>query len=178
MFGNDERFSFIFRRVGDWGGDSVKSLSNQLVEDEDELINKLINYRKRLRMGSQFTEFGSGYGLCYAGKTNYYVINPEGQLLKCTVNLKSLDNQIGYLEVNGNIKKSNYINKWRYVGGISNVVPEKCRECPMWANCFNSTCPSATLSKGITSTHVCNKLERCLLLIYKGYPDIFKKPNR
>lgn len=174
-FGDDERFSFLFRRVGDWGGSSVKSISDNLVQSDDELTTRLLNYKGSLRLSSQFTEYGPAHGLCYAGRTNHFVINPKGQVLKCTVNLDSPENIVGELEANGDFHSNKNLNKWRYVGGKNNYVPDKCKECAMWANCFNNTCTSATLNRRVTSTPICDQLEKSLTLIYKSYPRMFKK---
>lgn len=174
-FGDDMRFSFLFRRVGDWGGSSVKNISDNLIQSEDELTLRLLNYHGSLRLSSQFTEYGPEFGVCYAGKTNHFVINPKGEVLKCTVNLDSPGNVVGKLGENGEFHTNKNLNKWRYVGGSLNYKPEKCEGCAMWANCFNNTCTSATIKKRVTSTPICNQLERSLILMYKSYPGMFRK---
>ena len=174
LFRDDLRFSFLFRRVGDWGGDTVKTISDNLIDREDALTKRLLEYHGSLRLNSQFTEFGPGYGVCYAGKTNHFVITPTGQVLKCTVRLDEPNNQVGTIRADGSLLATRNLNTWRYVGGINNYIPDKCKECAMWANCFNNTCTSATIQKRVTSTPICNQLESALLLMYKSYPKMFR----
>jgi len=173
-FGDDPRFTYLFRRVGDWGGDEVKKIEGQLIEDENILTKKLLNYKGRLKINTQTTEFTNSYGVCYAGKSHAYVINYDGKVMKCTVNFDDPYNNIGTLRPDGVMEETGNAARWLFCGGYTGKRPERCEECTMWANCYNNTCTSAVMAKGLTSTPICNHLEDNLKLAYKSFPHMFK----
>lgn len=174
FFGGDQRFTYLFRRVGDWGGNEVRKIEEQLIDDENILIRKLLDYKGRLRINNQTTEFTGSYGVCYAGKSHAYVVNYDGKVMKCTVNLDDPCNNIGTLRSDGVIEETGNAAKWLFCGGYTASRPERCEGCTMWANCFNNTCTAAVIAKGLTSTPVCAHLEDNLKLTYKSFPGMFK----
>lgn len=177
-FSNDSRFVFLFKEVGNWGGESVKSISDSLIkgrEDNSErlLIKKLLTLNIKLKLSGQFNFF-SGVTTCYASRMGTYTINPLGKVMRCTVHLNDDFNHLGDLDVNGRLipNKKNYI-KWQYCGHPAENKNEKCKGCSLYANCFGIMCPVPYICNKTTPN--CNGLEHELLAMYTIYPEYFKK---
>ena len=97
-FGNDRRFSFLFRPVGDWGGDRVSQMHPEMITDFSYILDKMAHSKIQLNYGVYYGLLRNG--ICEAAKRNSYVIKPSGEVCKCTC----------LLDVNVNIKM---IKKWK-----------------------------------------------------------------
>ena len=138
-FGSDQRFKWYFRPVGDWGGKSVKKIKDQLLDGNYEIYNALINSKsEKLNHTLQYLWINK-MAICESNQRNYYVINPHGEVLKCTKHLDNPNNKIGYINEKGDlIINGKVLSKW-----ISNSIEEKseCLNCKSYANCFGIQCP-------------------------------------
>ncbi len=169
-FGNDLRFKFYFRPVGDWGGSKVKSIKEQLLNSNYDIYNALMSSSaKNIDYSLQFLWLGN-LGICESNQRNYYVINPYGELLKCTKHLENPNNKVGYINDNGNMVLDNKIlSCW-----ISNSMEKKaeCLNCKSYANCFGIQCPINTNKECDYSETVAKQF---LILQYQCNPDKFIK---
>lgn len=138
-FADDSRFKLYFRPVGDWGGDSVKKIKNQLLDGNYDIYKALLKSNcESLNYGLQYL-WVSKFGICESNQRNYYVINPYGELLKCTKHLDNPNNKIGYIDESGNlVLYEEILAYW-----LCNSIKEKsdCLNCKSYANCYGVQCP-------------------------------------
>ncbi len=151
MFGDDSRFTFLIRPVGDWGGDAVKGISEKLMNrDSFRLIyKKLLESDKCLDM-----TFINGYlqpagSVCYAARRHFYLIRSNGDINKCTCVLDSDYNHIGKLLSDGTMLiDEDKMAKWV---GLPNM--KKCDNCSFMGSCLSDNCPMRKIND--TIPHLC-----------------------
>ncbi len=140
-FLNDKRFKVFFRPVGNWGGETVKSLNSKLLNGNYNIYKALFTsdmQKSIIDFGFQFL-WSENNNLCSANQRNYFVINYNGDVLKCTKYLNNEKNKIGKISKNGNlIIDKTKIAKW--------ILPKtkdisNCLQCKSYANCFSIQCP-------------------------------------
>jgi uncharacterized protein len=173
IFGDDKRFCFLFKEVGNWGGETVNNISDSLLSGRDYLLNKLATLDIKLQLSGQFIFFNRA-PICYAAKKDTYTIGPKGNIMKCTVNLEEDWNNIGILDKSGNIDdmdQSKYM-RWQYGILPNKTVAEKCKDCKLYANCFGISCPIHYIKRG-TATK-CQDIENEMRTMYKYSPELFK----
>lgn len=103
LFGDDKRFMFFVRPVMDWGGDKIDDFKTNLIEEKfyDNIYEKIIS--SNCKLDFIYDEFlVNAGGLCEAGKKNYYIINADGGIYKCTCFFQEYpEMKIGELLENG-----------------------------------------------------------------------------
>lgn len=100
-FGSDLRFSLHPITIGNFGGESVKTM-NLLSSDSHAIESALV---RRFRPESNDgTEIRPEINVCYASKPNHLFVRPSGQLAKCTSALDREDNDIGRLRPDGTLQ--------------------------------------------------------------------------
>lgn len=134
-FKNDERFSFSYHNVGDWGqGDrSEKDCVTLLDYDASFELSMLAN-----SIGysiSLVSYFLNNRFTCYANRMNHYMFNVRGIVQSCTVALYHPKN------VFGNINKC-FINHDKLSQWVIEV-DENCKSCPFVLICKSGHCPMA-----------------------------------
>lgn len=70
--------------------------------------------------------------VCYASKPNAVVIGPNGRLMKCTVHLYNCNNDIGYINVDGEFVI--YSSKEAY--WVNETIDAKCSSCSVFPICL------------------------------------------
>ena len=139
-FSDDSRFSFFFRPVGDWGGDNVKSLCNQMYDTFSfrKIYEKLAGMQSSLNL--KFDRFSPFYDNCTCSSCyeNSYIIGYDGKLYKCSCHFDEPNNEVGKLDVNGNMvldiqKISMWVKKPK--------LKETCKTCFFAPACLNMSCP-------------------------------------
>ena len=162
-FSNNTHFGFFFRPVGDWGGDRVNQIKDSILSDLSAMYEILQKHAEKLDY-SPFLAILKG-NLCYAGMNNHFVVDPDGELFKCTVAFDNPINHVGHLLPNGimNINEGN-LARWIVTENIS----EKCKECFAMSKCLNGTCPlSRIIGNQTTCGYEMNQLDATLTLIIK-----------
>lgn len=106
-FGNDPRFFIFFKAVGNWGGESVKSMG--LIKDSAEVI---AGFEAQLESWGWFAARPYAKNVrpfhpCYAAKPTSFVIRADGSLAKCTVAFNDARNRIGHLNDDGTLQIEN-----------------------------------------------------------------------
>ena len=139
-FGNDERFELLFRVVGDWGGEAVKKISNELCSSLENVYNIILSKNITPFLANSFIK-SLQPGICYAAKRNQLVIGSDGSLYKCTVKFDLEENQIGFLDEGGNLVINNG-NLTNWILPISQVSCPTCNKYPM---CRLNICPAQKL---------------------------------
>ncbi len=140
MFSDDSRFSFYFRPVGNWGGDSVKNLCNNMYDPFSfkNVYEKIliIQTKSNLDFG-RFIPFFNNC-TCSACYENSYVIGYDGKIYKCTCHFDEPNNEVGFLEKEGDIVLDiNKIIKWVRVPELK----KSCKSCFFAPVCLNMSCP-------------------------------------
>lgn len=138
-FGEDKRFTFLFRPVGDWGGNRVENMKN------DILCSTFKSVYTKLQTSKYQLNYRIYYNLlvnpiCEASKRNSIMIKPDGKIGKCTMYLDDKMNDVGYIDKYGKIH-INYNNFTKWVYNFDSI-PEECFSCSFFPSCNNSTCPA------------------------------------
>lgn len=136
-FAEDKRFNFFWKPVGDWGGDTVKSISLCTIEDI------LPQIETNIKNGLDFSPFTNviypGESVCYAAKKNNYVIGSDGIIYKCTVAFDMDENQVGQLNNDGTMSIiEERLNLWVTGHEESDT---NCQSCFFRPSCQGATCP-------------------------------------
>ena len=139
-FSNDLRFTLLFKRVEDLGGESVNTLKDKMDFIHSDLYDKLLSCDSAINYDSYVWSLNAA--ICYAGVKNDYVIAPDGKVMKCTVKLDSERNIIGKLCPDGNMD----IDKHREAVWLMRNNNTACDMCTMSAKCKNSSCPVQSLA--------------------------------
>lgn len=108
----DERFRLHFHALGRWGGPNDKETPVfQSAIDESIAVEKLVaeavsvgclpqqllQFRRDAALGE------SGHAICYAARSNAFVIRSDGRVAKCTVAFEDDRNTVGTLAENGDL---------------------------------------------------------------------------
>lgn len=169
QFGNDKRFSFYFRPVGDWGGDRVKEITDSVVKKENyfTVYKRLAESNIRLNYMMYYTELTNDIDICYAARKNSYIIGSDLQIYKCSVIFDDPLNQIGFIDENGvMVLDESKQAKW-IMTGLKGGNIKKCKSCILKGPCYNSTC-IADQVRGKTEyncPHMYKSLDDFLLLL-------------
>ncbi|MBL0385837.1 radical SAM protein [Tumebacillus sp. ITR2] len=146
-FGKDPRFSVNFFPIGQWGGPnddelpvlSEKQAFTQALSLCETAMDKDLNnaLENRLKPG--------GY-VCYAARSNSFVIGSDGILYKCTVALYNEKNIVGKLQPDGTMK----LNKDNLALWIMNDESEDtgCKTCFFRPACQGASCPLVRIESG------------------------------
>ena len=167
-FGDDRRFNFYFRPVGNWGGDRVKNISDSVFKKSDysKVYAKLAESDLKLNYRMYYLELTKNIDICYASIGNSFIIGSDLQIYKCSVIFDSPENQIGFIDDTGKmILDECKMNKW-VLTGLKGGNLDKCTGCILSEPCYNSTC-IADQVRGISNyncPHMKDGLDSLLLL--------------
>ncbi|MDD3393726.1 MAG: radical SAM protein [Anaerotignum sp.] len=168
-FGDDQRFNFYFRPVGDWGGERVKEIIDYVFEPEQysQIYQELAKLSYPLNYRMYFLELTRNIDICYAAARNSYVIGSDLRLYKCSVIFDNPLKQVGQIRDNGNIYLDNdKISKW-ILSGINASSDTVCKSCLLYGNCHNSACIADQVRdlKIRNCPHMKNSLKELLILL-------------
>lgn len=160
-FKGDNRFSLIFQCVRNWGGEKVKE--EQIVKSEQEVYMKLfLMAREKGVNSSEAISFAPVVGVCQAAQRNGFMIDPKGNLRKCSLAMFNKDtknvDQIGTIDSNGK-KHINEEKLAKWIMGMSEHK-EKCKKCFLFPYCMGGHCP---YSKNILNKDDCNLYNESIL---------------
>lgn len=146
-YGEDDRFSIVVRAVNDMGKEEVKKLNILSGEEKEKLIKEHLEYIEKLKIRCNNIEERNmfvGANQCYAAYKNGYVIRADGKIEKCTVILDCLENEIGYLDLEGNMHLDYEKNKiWNEIN-----LFKDCYSCNKLFYCLNKSCPMQKIKEG------------------------------
>ena len=139
-FGQDPRFSFLFRPAGDWGGERVHGVQDELVSSLDAVYEALLRSEARLNYDINISLMGNS--TCYAADRNSFILGSDGTIYKCTVRFDKEYNRLGRISENGDLLIDyTKLNRWLVQPARKT---EECAACAAWALCRNRTCPAKT----------------------------------
>lgn len=150
-FGDDERFTFLIRPVGDWGGDAVGQMSDKLMNRDSfrAIYDKLIHHPKKLNMTFVDGYLQPGGSVCYAARRYFYLIRANGDINKCTCVLDAEENQLGRITASGKLE----IDEAKMARWVAHNKLPKCSGCNFYGSCFASNCPMR--AKATNAPHLC-----------------------
>lgn len=163
MFDQDSRFTFMFRIVGDYGGDDIKQIQNELLEEPDivyEYLNKSdisLDYRGHYALLTN--------AWCSAAKLNSYTVFVDGSIYKCPNMLGDDRGCVGSLGHNGEFNVDPIkISQWVGVNDNKN----ECATCEFLPLC--NSCPAKKFINGKTGACIMNnsRLDKQLELLTKS----------
>lgn len=144
LFGQDKRFDILVRAVGDWGGETVRTLSLLYQDTADTLIAKHVSYLDKIGMPCQNHQTGLFSQVCYASYPHSVVFRADGRIGKCTVALDHPKNQLGWVDPErGVVINTEMKRRWN----ISDLKPE-CRSCQNVLSCMNMRCKKSEIIDG------------------------------
>lgn len=141
LFGQDKRFDILVRAVGDWGGETVRTLSLLYQDTADTLIAKHVSYLDKIGMPCQNHQTGLLSQVCYASYPNSVVFRADGRIGKCTVALDHPKNQLGWVDPEKGVVIDPEVNRqWSF----SDLKPA-CRRCKNVLQCMNMRCKKSEI---------------------------------
>lgn len=147
LFGQDKRFDILVRAVGDWGGETVHTLSLLYQDTADTLIAKHVSYLDKIGMPCQNHQTGLFSQVCYASYPNSVVFRADGRIGKCTVALDHPKNQLGWVDPEKGVVIDPEVNRqWSF----SDLKPA-CRRCKNVLQCMNMRCKKSEIINNKTS---------------------------
>lgn len=149
---NNQKISMNCQKMGNYGGNSVKLLLTEMIDNDDFIFVHDSLVREGFRV-SQQPVAKAGAGLCSACKPNSFYIDQKGNVLKCSLaiydNRMSTTNRIGFIDSEGNMVIDDKLEKlW-----VVRDIPDRgCQTCKFYPICFNHYCPFRRLN---TSKKIC-----------------------
>lgn len=138
---NDKRFNIIIRCA--WNGKKKEEFSSKQIESKKIMnsvpVNILLQNIGKINFDSEFGMLCAGGYVCYAGKSNSYVVGSDLKIYKCTVHFDDEINKIGYIDNKGNLVVD---QKKLKVWESSRLYDEKtpCFNCKNVLSCLGVGC--------------------------------------
>lgn len=139
-FADDSRFSFFFRPVGNWGGERIKQMCDNIYDSVSfkKIYEKILTVQSKLSLN--FGRFVSFYdnSTCSACYENSYIIGYDGMIYKCSCHFDEPGNKVGFLDCNGTMTLDISKNiRWVKAPALK----ETCKKCFFAPACLNMSCP-------------------------------------
>ncbi len=144
LFGGDDRFSVYVSPVGDWGGESVKTLEFLEGEQKTGLPLEHLAYLDQIGMRRENQDKEPFAQVCYASYPHSMVFRANGKIEKCTVALDHPKNLLGRVDPEQGIILDEAINQLWSFGQLK----QACYTCPDVLSCFNLRCRKGMLVDG------------------------------
>ncbi len=149
-FAHDRRFAVRFRAVGAWGGPNDDVLAVCGIEEKKHAREGLRT--KALEMGLN-PEGGiqemrmPGSQVCYAARPYSFIVGATGKLMKCTVALDEMpENVVGRITPEGEMEL-NDLNFTQWVAPHFET-DSLCKSCYVLPGCQGAACPITRISDG------------------------------
>ena len=139
-FSDDNRFQVYIKIVEDKGGDAINGIANDLLESEKELYDIIARSPHKNNYVNYYQNICSS--ICSAAMRNKHIISPDGIIEKCGHQLFNPITDVGIINEIGQIKYDrNSFSRWI---NVNKERRGKCKDCVLWASCYNSFCPLKT----------------------------------
>jgi uncharacterized protein len=148
-FAGDRRFSMRFRAVGKWGGERDNELETCGVEGK-AFLRQLQGRAAELGLHQDGGVHGiaaPGSQVCYAARPYNYIIGATGTLMKCTIALYDVpENVVGQLHSDGTLEvKDDHMRRWVNPHWESDAL---CKNCYVLPGCQGAACPLTRVTHG------------------------------
>jgi uncharacterized protein len=141
-FGNDPRFECYFRPAGNWGGERVNGMKDELVSSFDELYSPLLRNISKLNVNAYIPLLK--IAVCNAANRNSFVLGSDGTIYKCTMLFNEDFNKLGQMTADGRMELDQ--SKFARWTATAAEPAETCRSCNVWSLCHNRSCPARVFS--------------------------------
>ncbi len=152
-FGGDPRFVLRFRPVGRWGGENDGTLDVCGTDARRQALDGLRSQglQAGLKVEGGIRELaGMGAQVCYAARPFNFIVGATGKLMKCTVALDGLeDNVVGRLGPDGRLELADE-RMARWVNPHFETDAQ-CRSCYVLPGCQGAACPLTRVQDGTRS---------------------------
>ncbi|QXW66268.1 radical SAM protein [Streptobacillus moniliformis] len=143
----NNKINFNCQKMSNYGGESINKLIDEMITEEDFANIHSTLVENNFNIINQ-PLIKAGAGLCSSCKKNSYYIDPDGNVLKCSLaiyNFKFKEkNIIGYIKEDGEIFIKNDIeNQWIK----RNKLDNECKHCKFYPICYNHYCPYRRMIK-------------------------------
>lgn len=136
-FGQDDRFWYYWETAKDFGGDRVKKIAADLLPDENQFIKYIIR-ASRYKMKFDFNQFIEPGGfICSLYPNNYWLIDYNGDIQKCTVGFDTDEVRLGKLKNASMYVRKKNLDKWLFIND------KGCKNCNIYPACGAASCPFA-----------------------------------
>lgn len=174
LFGDDERFSLSVHQIGNWGGNTVDSVQDSIMEFDSykEILQRILQLKPKISMDAHLIDLDLSSSLCYATSRNQFVIASDGEIHKCTEDFESDFNHLGFIDKNGDMElDEEKLAKWM---GFHKSI--KCKiKCKYYGSCAGYVCPKIALNNASRTScpNTVAAIPEILLLINKNnYKEI------
>ena len=157
---DDNRFQIYFETIKDHGNENTPDTLNGVEElISDISIAKMLKDRG-LRTSNIFLKPCNL--VCGASNPNFFVVDTDGTLKKCSHLLDVIDNAVGHITSDGDLVIDNGIlnSKWVFNDYLS---ISECKDCRLVPLCFGKRCPIDI----VKDCFRCNKVIREASIIEK-----------
>ena len=144
----DQRFSVYYETIKKQGGENDNNL--EVLDDISGVIGGL-RIAKMLKVNSikssnSLNRTYPTHMVCYATKPNFFSIDYDGTIKKCSHHLSIPQNNIGFINENGEMK----IDKKKHALWISNYSThlKSCKDCKILPLCFGKRCVASMVQYG------------------------------
>lgn len=141
-FSNDTHFELLVQQAGDWGGNSVKEIYNNILPSNycGVIMNKIHEKSNSIKFNKQCDFLEPNMAPCYASRKNAYIIGSDGCIYKCSADFENENNKIGRLTEDGNmIIDKSLESKWVMSKNRKDLT--NCDNCSFSGCCLYGTCP-------------------------------------
>lgn len=172
---NDPRFLILPKPIGDYLSANLKENSQAIdVYCNKSSVHEVVEFLEHV-----FTDFGylladpvmltrvGGYS-CYAGNKNSFVINPDLELLKCTVALDDPVNLVGRIDCEGEVQLNDNFSLW-----IKDYSNAGCEKCFAQNTCSGNSCPLINIKDDVKHCPpIKQEIEKVTTKVVKFYERI------
>jgi uncharacterized protein len=145
--GKDDRYTLDFHPVGKWGGPNDDKLD--ICGADADIKGQQLRQQARSfdlnpeKLSHQLEPHGDN--VCYAARPYNYIIGADGKVMKCTVVLDTMDdNVVGAIQENGELRlKEDRLLKWIKPYYHTDTMCKKCFFVPV---CQGACCPLPRLT--------------------------------
>ncbi|HEU4561574.1 MAG TPA: radical SAM protein, partial [Longimicrobium sp.] len=142
-FGNDPRFKLAFHAVGRWGGPNDAQLAVCGTREERDGLREMRTEAQEADLcadGGIERVARQGSQACYAARPYNFVVSATGKLMKCTVALDEMEeNVVGRIHPDGTVEIDQArLSRWvrPHFEGDS-----MCQSCHLLPGCEGAACP-------------------------------------
>ncbi|HLM66871.1 MAG TPA: radical SAM protein [Longimicrobium sp.] len=149
-FGGDSRFKLRFRAVGKWGGANDASLDTCGTTDTKAVLRELQRKASEVGLAQESGIIGvadPGSNVCYAARPYNFIVGATGKLMKCTIALYEMEeNIVGQLHPDGTLEVNDHqMAHWVAPHFESDTM---CKSCYILPGCQGAACPLPRVREG------------------------------
>lgn len=145
IFDGDHRFLFFVQKINDWGGEGVKQMSEELLNNEKQLWEELIPQMNTINNNFGGMRNLSAVTSCSLKTRNSYAIYVDGSVYKCSMAIQGLSADNDYGKVGELLSNGKLDIDERKLADFSKKpqLYDKCEQCCWLPFCLVGMCPYA-----------------------------------